>query len=123
MLQNGLMDYITYHAKVSLDLHSMNVVLSKRSMTLNKGKIFGGVKGKASTCTIFKYIFLFLTDIDWLHISGSSYKFVLDQVLTWNSASSYCERLGGHLVRLQTLAEYQTISDIINANFGKCLNI
>ena len=61
----------------------------------------------------------YILEIEWVFRSGSAYKFVTDQALTWTEARDFCDTIGGHLLRMETVEEYEMIKSIVQANYGQ----
>ena len=39
--------------------------------------------------------------------------------MNWENAKSFCEDLGGHLLRMEKEEEFAMITDVIKANYGE----
>ena len=60
------------------------------------------------------------SEIEWLHLSGSSYRLFPDVLLLKSEAQALCAEHNAHLVRLETQEEFDRIVGIINSTYGKC---
>jgi hypothetical protein len=52
--------------------------------------------------------------------SGSTYYFCMQEALTWSDAQVFCERVGGHLVVINTGGEWSFVNDTLNADYPYC---
>ena len=59
---------------------------------------------------------------DWINIDGSVYKFVTQPQMNLYNAEEYCNDLNGHLVRMETQAEFDLIITLLRENPGEYMH-
>ena len=64
---------------------------------------------------------IFFSLSDWVNVSGSVYKFVTGELLSWTDADQFCKNFTAHLLRMETEDEFTVIRHIIHQNIGNLL--
>ena len=68
---------------------------------------------------MLKLALFFSTLTVWVDIDGARYKFETGLLkLSWEEADKYCRDFGGHLIRLETEAEFTMIKTLLLDNEG-----
>ena len=72
--------------------------------------------------TLLAIVFSLLTV--WVDVDGDVYKFETGLLkMNWTEASQYCRDLGGHLIRMETEAEFTLIETLMVANIASMYNL